>query len=54
MRIDRYIASSRVIDLESTDFESAITELLDVSDFSKEKGLQKNVFLEICWNERSR
>ncbi len=41
MRIDRYIAQSRVIDLESTDFESGLAELLDVCDFSKEKGLTK-------------
>ncbi|MEN8661908.1 MAG: PTS sugar transporter subunit IIA [Lentimonas sp.] len=41
MRIDRYIAQSRVIDLESTDFESALAELLEVCDFSKEKGLTK-------------
>lgn len=39
MRIDRYIARSRVIDLESTDFESALMELLKVCDLSKEKGL---------------
>jgi len=41
MRIDRYIAVSRVVDLESTDFDSAISELLDVCDFSNEKGLSR-------------
>lgn len=45
MRIDRYIAQSRVIDLESTDFEGAISELLDVCDISKEKGLSKKRLL---------
>ena len=45
MRIDRYIAQSRVIDLESTDFESALAELLEVCDFSKEKGLTKKKLL---------
>lgn len=46
MRIDRYIAQSRVIDLESTDFESALAELLDVCDLSKEKGLTKKKLLK--------
>lgn len=41
MRIDRYIAQSRVIDLESTDFESAVSELLEVCDLSKEPELTK-------------
>lgn len=45
MRIDRYIAKSRVIDLESTDFESAISELLDVCDVTKERGLTKKGLL---------
>ena len=35
MRIDRYIAVSRVIDIESTDFVGAITELLEVCEFPK-------------------
>ena len=38
MRIDRYIAQSRVLDLESTDFKGALSELLEVCDFSSEKG----------------
>lgn len=45
MRIDRYIAVNRVVDLESTDFEGAIAELLKVCDFSKEKGLSKKRLL---------
>jgi diadenylate cyclase len=39
MRIDRFIAQSRVIDLKSTDFKGALSELLAVCDFSKEKAL---------------
>lgn len=45
MRIDRYIAVSRVIDLKSTNFEGALAELLEVCDFSKEKGLSKKRLL---------
>ncbi len=45
MRIDRYIAQTRVIDLESTDFKGALSELLDVCDISKEKGLTKKRLL---------
>ena len=41
MRIDRYIAKSRVIDIESTDFESAVSELLSVCDVTKERGITK-------------
>ena len=41
MRIDRYLASSRVVDLESTTFEGAILELLELCDISKERGLTK-------------
>ncbi|MGJ8653520.1 MAG: PTS sugar transporter subunit IIA [Opitutaceae bacterium] len=46
MRIDRYIARNRVIDIESTDFESALAELLKVCDFSKERNLTKKGLLE--------
>jgi len=46
MRIDRYIAQSRVIDIESTDFRGALSELLDVCDLSKEKGLTKKALLD--------
>ena len=45
MRIDRYIAKSRVIDIQSTDFESAVSELLSVCDISKERGLTKKGLL---------
>ena len=45
MRIDRYIAISRIIDLKSANFEGAITELLEVCDFSKVKGLRKELLL---------
>lgn len=45
MRIERYIAKSRVIDIESTDFESAVSELLEVCDLSKEKGVTKKGLL---------
>jgi len=45
MRIDRHIAVSRVIDLESTAFADALSELLDVCDFSREKGLSKKRLL---------
>ena len=41
MRIDRYIAKNRVIDLKSTDFKSALSELLDVCDLSSERSLNK-------------
>ncbi len=46
MRIDRYIAKTRVIDIESTDFKGALGELLDVCDFSQEKELTKEQLLE--------
>jgi DNA integrity scanning protein DisA with diadenylate cyclase activity/mannitol/fructose-specific phosphotransferase system IIA component (Ntr-type) len=46
MRIDRYIARSRVIDIESTDFESALAELLKVCDLSKDKNLTKKGLLQ--------
>lgn len=45
MRIDRYIALSRIVDLESTTFESAIAELLEVCDISNEKNLTKKGLL---------
>jgi DNA integrity scanning protein DisA with diadenylate cyclase activity/mannitol/fructose-specific phosphotransferase system IIA component (Ntr-type) len=45
MRIDRFIAQSRVIDLKSTDFKGALSELLTVCDISKEKGLTKKGLL---------
>ena len=45
MRIDRYIAQTRVIDIQSTDFNGALSELLDVCDLSKEKKLTKKGLL---------
>lgn len=45
MRIDRYIAVSRIVDLESTEFEAALTELLEVCDLSKEKNLTQKLLL---------
>ena len=45
MRIDRYIAKSRVIDVESTDCESAVAELLSVCDVTKERGITKKGLL---------
>lgn len=45
MRIDRYIALSRVIDLDSTTFEGALTELLEACDLSKEKDLTRERLL---------
>lgn len=45
MRIDRYIARTRVIDIESRDFKGALAELLDVCEISKEKGLTKTKLL---------
>lgn len=53
MRIDRYIAKTRVIDIESTDFESAVSELLHVCDISKERGLtKKGLLAELLDRER--
>lgn len=45
MRIDRYLAQSRIIDLKSTDFKGALSELLDACDISKEKNLTKSGLL---------
>jgi DNA integrity scanning protein DisA with diadenylate cyclase activity/mannitol/fructose-specific phosphotransferase system IIA component (Ntr-type) len=46
MRLDRFIARSRVIDIESTDFKGALKDLLAVCDFSKEPKLSKKKLLE--------
>ena len=46
MRLDRFIARSRVIDIESTDFKGALKELLAVCDFSNEPKLSKKKLLE--------
>ena len=45
MRIDRFIARNRVIDLESTDFKGALAELLDVCDLSAIKGVSRTKLL---------
>ena len=45
MRIDRYIAQNRVIDIQSTDLKGALSELLDACDLSKEKRLTKSRLL---------
>ena len=41
MRIDRYIAQSRVIDIKSEDFEGAVAELIKVFELSNERNLTK-------------
>ena len=46
MRIDRYIAKKRIIDIESTDFESALVELLNACDLADEKALTREDLLE--------
>ena len=46
MRLDRYIAQNRVIDIKSHDFKGAISELLDVCDLSKESRVKKNELLK--------
>ena len=46
MRIDRFIAQSRVIDLKSTDFKGALSELLAVCDITKEKSLTNQGLLK--------
>ena len=46
MRIDRYIAKNRIIDIESTDFESALRELLDVCNIEDEEALTREDLLE--------
>lgn len=45
MRIDRYIAQSRIVDLVSTDFKGAVAELLKVCNLSKEKHLTQQGLL---------
>jgi len=45
MRIDRYIAQTRVIDIESTDFKGALSELLNACELSKERKLTKKGLL---------
>lgn len=50
MRIDRYIAKSRVIDIVSTDFKSALLELLNVCHLSSQEGLTEESLLESLLN----
>ncbi len=45
MRIERYIANTRVIDLESTDFKSALLELLDVCKLEDKETLNREELL---------
>ena len=45
MRIDRYIAQSRIIDIKSKDFEGAVAELIKVFDFSNDRNLTKKGLL---------
>ncbi|MDA8736200.1 diadenylate cyclase [Opitutales bacterium] len=45
MRIDRYIAQTRVIDIESTDFKGALSELLNACELPKGKKLTKKGLL---------
>ena len=46
MRIDRYIAKSRIIDIVSTDFKVALLELLEVCDLSDQEELTNEKLLE--------
>ena len=45
MRIDRYIAQSRVVDLKSATFEDAVRELLEVCELAKATTLSKKRLL---------
>ena len=54
MRIDRYIAQNRVIDLKSTDFKGALSELLNVFDLSKDRKLTKKGLLRDLLDRESR
>ena len=46
MRIDRYIAQNRVIDIESHDFKGALEELLDVCELPKATRIKKSDLME--------
>ena len=50
MRIDRFIAQSRVIDLKSTDFRGALSELLAVCESAHDKALSQTRLLEELLN----
>ena len=46
MRIDRYIAASRIVDLKSKDLPSAYAELLKVCKLPSKRGSSKKKILE--------
>ncbi len=46
MRLDRYIAKSRIVDIVSRGFEGALTELLDVCRIPPEKTIDKKELLD--------
>ena len=46
MRIDRYIAKNRVIDLKSLDFKGAIEELLEVCELHNNTKIKKVELLD--------
>jgi DNA integrity scanning protein DisA with diadenylate cyclase activity/mannitol/fructose-specific phosphotransferase system IIA component (Ntr-type) len=46
MRIDRYIAQNRVIDIESHDFKGALEELLDVCELPKATRIKKSDLMD--------
>jgi len=50
IRIDRHIAQSRVIDILSSDFKSALSELLDACKLPTQKRLTKKQLLESLLN----
>ncbi|MEC8650726.1 MAG: diadenylate cyclase [Verrucomicrobiota bacterium] len=53
MRIDRYIAKNRVIDLKSTNFKSDLSEFLVVCDLSSERSLnKKRLHSELIFREK--
>lgn len=54
MRLDRYISKSRIIDIESPDFEGAIRELLNVSNLPADVGESKaKLFEDIIEREQT-
>lgn len=54
MRLDRYIAKSRVIDLKSTDLRGALKELLEVCQLEKVPGYsQKKALEELLAREKT-
>ena len=45
MRLDRFLAKSRIIDLQSEDFKSAISELVDLCPIDESVEMEKSVIL---------